>query len=103
MAYNRQFDFQQQGRVPVQVQYPQQVQQVSVPTTGGPVPQKKEDRTTVETRIDFIVAKKDGKLWVKHQTIITDFKPFSYYQTAVAAKQAKALVNQQQQQYPRRS
>lgn len=55
-------------------------------------PKKDKDTPQVETKIDFIVAKKDGRLWVKHQTIITDWKAVAYYETAIARKRAESVV-----------
>ena len=72
------------------------------PTISAPIqletpPKKEPDAPKVETRIDIVAGKKDGKIWVKHQTIITDWKPASYYEAAVARKRGMVMAGTAQQ------
>lgn len=61
------------------------------PISQGVPPKKEPDTPKVETHIEFIISKKDGKLWIKHETRIVDWKPILYYekgiQNAVQRKQ----------------
>lgn len=56
----------------------------NAPVQQVEVPRKVPDAPQLETHITFVNAKKDGKLWIKHETRIIDWKPFKYYETAVA-------------------
>lgn len=53
-------------------------------------PKREPDVPTMETHISAVVARKDGKLWIKHQTVITDWKPVTYYEKVVMTAQRKA-------------
>lgn len=61
-----------------------------VNATTGETPKREPDVPKIETHISAVIAKKDGKLWIKHQTTITDWKPLGYYEKVIETATKKA-------------
>ena len=64
------------------------------PASNDSPPKKQPDTPKIETHIGFFKSRKDGKVWVKHQIVITDWKPVLYYEKGVASAEAKALAKE---------